>query len=290
MNENIDILQMLKDESIKLSKGHREIAKYISENYDKAAFMTAAKLGEQTGVSESTVVRFCYFLGFDGYPEFQKSLQKLIKKKLTWVQRLSLEEMADQDIMIENSLKSDMKNLTLLAAGKPADAIKQIVSRILNANNIYIIGQRSSNPLAEFLYYYLKYVFKNIYLVNTVSGDIFGQLMYARKGDLIIGIGFPRYSKSTLDGLKFAKNNGADVATVTDNTDSPLYKIADCSVLVSSNMNSFVDSIVAPMSVINAIIVSVGMHKRNELIENFNVMEDIWAKFNIYGIDNEGKS
>ncbi len=282
-----DLLQKLNDMSLKLSKGHRALAQYVSQHYDKAAFMTAAKLGESTGVSESTVVRFCYSLGFDGYPEFQKNLQELIKKKLTWVQRLTLEQMTDPKSIIATSLKSDMKNLTLLEEDKPHENIKNIVAKILEAKSVYIVGQRSSTPLAQFLFYYLNYVMENVYLVQTQMGDIFGQLMHAKKGDLIIGIGFPRYSKNTIDGLHFAKQNGATVATITDNTSSPLYKAADLSVLVSSNMNSFVDSIVAPMSVINAIIVLTGMCKRNQLIDNFNMMEEIWASYHVYAADEE---
>lgn len=282
-----DLLKKISDESGNMSKGHRHIAEYILSNYDKAAYMTASKLGEVVGISESTVVRFAYAIGFEGYPEFQKSLQELIKRKLTWVQRLYLAHKTDSDTIIKNVLKLDSKNLTFLTEDLNVRTLELVCDRIVKAKTIYIIGLRSSAPIAQFLYYYLNYIFDNVHLVTPVTGDIFGPLMHAKKGDLIIGISFPRYSKITLEGLSFAKKNGAEAVSITDNSESPLAELSDLCVYVKSNMNSFVDSIVAPMSIINAIIVLVGMYKRDVLIENFNRMEMIWRDYQVYGMKTE---
>ena len=282
-----DLLKRISEESRNMSKGHRHIAEYIINNYDKAAYMTASKLGEVVGISESTVVRFAYAIGFEGYPEFQKSLQELIKRKLTWVQRLYLAHKTDSDTLIKNVLKLDQKNLSTLNEDLNIKTLELVCDRIIKAKNIYIIGLRSSAPIAQFLFYYLNYIFENVHLVTPVSGDIFGQLMHAKKGDLVIGISFPRYSRTTLDGLSFAKKNGSEIVSLTDNSDSPLAELADLCVYVKSNMNSFVDSIVAPMSIVNAIIVMVGMAKRDILIDNFNHMEKIWKDYNVYGMKPE---
>ena len=279
-----DLLQRLSEESRNMSKGHRHIAEYIINNYDKAAFMTASKLGEVVGISESTVVRFAYAVGFEGYPEFQKSLQELIKRKLTWVQRLYLAHQTDPETMIKNVLKSDLKNLSYLNDDINIKEIEAACDRILKAKNIYIIGLRSSAPIAQFMFYYLNYIFENVHLVTPVSGDIFGQLMHANQEDLVIGISFPRYSRIALEGIAFARQNGADVVSITDNVDSPLAALSDACIYVKSNLNSFVDSIVAPMSVVNAIIVMVGMAKRDVLIDNFNRMEKVWREYNVYGM------
>jgi DNA-binding MurR/RpiR family transcriptional regulator len=282
-----DLLKRISEESKNMSKGHRQIADYILNNYDKAAYMTASKLGEVVGISESTVVRFAYAIGYEGYPEFQKSLQELMKRKLTWVQRLYLAHKSDSGTQIKNVLKSDLKNLSYLNEDLNFKTLELVCDRIVKAKNIYITGLRSSAPIAQFLYYYLNYIFENVHLVTPVSGDIFGQLMHAKKGDLMIAISFPRYSKITLEGISFVKNNGAEIVSITDNSDSPLAELSDLCVYVKSNMNSFVDSIVAPMSVVNAIIVLVGMTKRDILIDNFNRMEKIWNLYNVYGLKND---
>jgi DNA-binding MurR/RpiR family transcriptional regulator len=283
-----DLLKRISEESRNMSKGHRQIAEYIINNYDKAAYMTASKLGEVVGISESTVVRFAYAVGFEGYPEFQRSLQELMKRKLTWVQRLYLAQKTDGGTLVKNVLKSDMKNLSYLTEDLNVKTLELVSDRIIKAKNIYITGLRSSAPIAQFLFYYLNYIFENVHLVTPVTGDIFGQLMHAKKGDLVIGISFPRYSKTTLEGMAFVKNNGAEIVAITDNSDSPMAALADLCIYVKSNMNSFVDSIVAPMSIINCIIVLVGMAKRDVLIENFNRMEKTWKEFSVYGIQPEG--
>lgn len=280
---NFSDLTNIKNQELRsLSKCQRMIAGFILENYDKAAFMTASTLGKTVGVSESTVVRFACALGYEGYPELQKNLQEIIKNKLTSVQRLNLMEGMDPDKIIDTVLKQEITNLKETRENLDTEAFMNVVDRICKARRIFVIGFRSSAQLAQFLVYYLSYIMESPELITVGTADLYAQLMHATKEDVVIGIGFPRYSSQTVEGLKFAKSVGANIVTITDNKMSPLYEVADTCILTKSDMNSFVDSLVAPLSIINALIIMLGLRNKETLIENFSMMENIWREKKIY--------
>lgn len=278
-----DLMRLIQVKFPRLSKGQKLIAEYILKNYDKAAFMTAAKLGTSVGVSESTVVRFANELGFSGYPKLQKALQELIKNKLTTVQRLELSSdfISDGDAL-RGVLKADMENIRATLEKINSHTFEQVLNSIFKAKNIYIIGLRSSTAIAEFLGFYLNVILQNVRMVSYGISDIFEQMINVREGDLVIGIGFPRYAAKTIDALDFAKSKGADVVAITDSLLSPLAAKADNTLIAQSNMASFVDSLVAPLSVVNALIISVGMREKENVTETFNNLEKIWQDYNVY--------
>ena len=280
---NFSDLTNIKNQELRsLSKCQRMIAGFILETYDKAAFMTASTLGKTVGVSESTVVRFACALGYEGYPELQKNLQEIIKNKLTSVQRLNLMEGMDPDKIIDTVLKQEITNLKETRENLDTEAFMNVVDRLCKARRIFVIGFRSSSQLAQFLVYYLSYIMESPELITVGTADLYAQLMHATKEDVVIGIGFPRYSNQTVEGLKFAKSVGANIVTITDNKMSPLYEVADTCILTKSDMNSFVDSLVAPLSIINALIIMLGLRNKETLIENFSMMENIWREKKIY--------
>ncbi|MDP4093143.1 MAG: MurR/RpiR family transcriptional regulator [Bacillota bacterium] len=284
MNNNLDLLQNIRDNLKDFSKGQKLIANFIINHYDKAAFMTAAKLGDIVGVSESTVVRFAIELGYDGYPKLQKELQELIKSKLTAVQRM---EVSSNRINEENILKSvlqaDMEKIKNTLEDIDQTSFNNIIESILNANKIYILGVRSSAALASFMGFYFNLIFENVKLVHTTSvSEMFEQIIRATKGDVVIGISFPRYSKRTIKAMQFVKSQGATVIAITDNKQSPLSEQADYSIYARSDMASFVDSLVAPLSVINSIIVAVGMKRKQKVYETFEKLEQIWDEYQVY--------
>ena len=280
---NFSDLTNIKNQELRsLSKCQRMIAGFILENYDKAAFMTASTLGKTVGVSESTVVRFACALGYEGYPELQKNLQEIITNKLTSVQRLNLMEGMDPDKIIDTVLKQEITNLKETRENLDTEAFMNVVDRLCKARRIFVIGFRSSAQLAQFLVYYLSYIMESPELITVGTADLYAQLMHATKEDVVIGIGFPRYSSQTVEGLKFAKSVGANIVTITDNKMSPLYEVADTCILTKSDMNSFVDSLVAPLSIINALIIMLGLRNKETLIENFSMMENIWREKKIY--------
>lgn len=277
-----DILRIIKEQQSSMSKGHRAIASYIIDHYDNAAFITASRLGDIVGVSESTVVRFACALGFEGYPELQKKLQELIKNKLTNVQRMGLGSDMGEEELARWSLKNDITSLRHVREVLDYDLVEKVADSILAAKRVYIMGLRSSEPLAQFFWYYLNYIIDSVTLVISGIGDVFGQLMHASEGDLVIGISFPRYSTRTVEGAAFAKKNGAKLIAITDNEQAPLAKIADDSLFVNSDMNLFVDSLVAPLSVINTLILVVGMRRKDGLRHNFEMLENLWHQFDVY--------
>lgn len=293
MNDNIheqakDLMRIIQNKFPKLSKGQKLIAEYILKNYDKAAFMTASKLGVAVGVSESTVVRFAIEVGFSGYPKLQKALQELIKNKLTTVQRLELSNdfVTDGDAL-KGVLKADMENIrTTLEKINPL-TFEEVLNSIFEAKNIYIIGLRSSTAIAEFLGFYLNIILQNVRVVSYGISDIFEQMINVSEGDLVIGIGFPRYATKTIDALDFARGRGAKVVSITDSLLSPLAAKADLSLIAQSNMASFVDSLVAPLSVVNALIISVGMREKKNVAEIFGNLENIWRDYNVYSYNNK---
>lgn len=287
-NDNKDLMKLIQERFSKLSKGQKLIAEYILNNYDKAAFMTAAKLGVAVGVSESTVVRFANELNFSGYPKLQKALQELIKNKLTTVQRLELSNdfVSDGDAL-KGVLKADMENIRATLEKINPDTFENVVNSIYKAKTIYVIGLRSSTALAEFLGFYLNIILKNVRIVSYGISDIFEQVINIKEGDLVIGIGFPRYATKTIDILDFAKSKGAEVVALTDSLLSPLAAKADYTLIAQSNMASFVDSLVAPLSVINALIIAIGMREKSNISNTFNNLETIWKEYNVYSYNNK---
>ena len=286
-DESKDLMKLIQMRFPRLSKGQKLIAEYILKNYDKAAFMTAAKLGSSVGVSESTVVRFAIELGFSGYPKLQKSLQELIKNKLTTVQRLELSsDYITEGHALKGVLKADMENIRSTMEKIDYNTFEDVVNNIFAAKRIYIIGLRSSMALAEFLGFYLNIILQNVKTVGYGISDIFEQMINVGEGDLVIGIGFPRYASRTIDALAFAQDRGATVVAVTDSFLSPLAARADYSLIAQSNMASFVDSLVAPLSVINALIIAVGMREKENISSTFNSLEEIWREYNVYSYNN----
>lgn len=283
MENNYDLMKTIQQKFPRLSKGQKLIAEFILKHYDKAAFMTAAKLGISVGVSESTVVRFANELEFEGYPELQKALQELVKTRLTTVQRIELSgDFIGEDDTLKGVLKADIDNIRATLEKINEKSFNEVVSRIISAKRIYIMGLRSSTTLAEFLGFYLNFILDNVRVVKYGVSDIFEQLLRLDKDDLIIGIGFPRYSSNTVEALRYAKSTGATVVALTDSLLSPLATEADYTLLSQSNMASFVDSLVAPLSVINALIIAVGLKEKGNISSYFEKLEGLWDEHNVY--------
>ncbi len=288
-----DLIALINQKYDNFSKGQKLIANYILKHYDKAAYLTAAKLGEIVGVSESTVVRFAIELGFDGYPKLQKILQELIKSKLTAVQRIEVSSnRINEDNILKSVLQSDMDKIKITLEQLNHDRFNDIVETILHANRIYILGVRSSAPLASFLGFYFNLIFDNVKLVHTTSvSEMFEQIINAQEGDVVIGISYPRYSRRTIKAMQFAKRQGVKVIAITDSEESPVAQSADMGLYARSDMASFVDSLVAPLSVINALIVAVGMRRKSHVYNTFEKLEKIWDEYQVYDKseqDNEG--
>lgn len=279
-----DLLKVLAKGNGKFSKGQRSIAKYILNNYDKAAFMTAGRLGKIVGVSESTVVRFAAELGYDGYPSMRKALQEMIRNRLTSVQRIeAAKSMINDDDIVRTIMSSDMQNLQETLEGLDHKSFNTFVDSIVSAKNIYIVGMRTSTALASFLGLYLNLLRSNVYVIHdTASSEIYEQIIRIGEGDLFIAMSFPRYSSHTVDAVEFAKKMGAMTAAITDGPASPLNGISDVCLHAKSDMVSFLDSLVAPLSLINAIIVAVGIKNKENLSKTFERLETLWSELNVY--------
>ena len=273
----------------KLSKGQKRIAEYIEEHYDKAAFMTASKLGETVGVSESTVVRFAVEIGYDGYPKLQKAMQELIKDKLTSVQRIEVTSTRfGDDNILESVLNQDIEKIKRTIDEISHEDFNAAVKAIVEAKNIYIFAVRSSSALASFLGYYFDLIFGNVRVVSTTSKiEIYEKLLHINENDVIIGISFPRYSKTAVEGMKFASDRNASVIAITDSMISPLVAPADHVLLASSDMASIVDSLVAPLSLINALIVATVLAKKASVESTFQRLETYWDKYDVYAKTSE---
>ena len=286
MNEqrNTDLLKIIQEKQNTFSKGQKQISSFILAHYDKAAYMTAAKLGALVGVSESTVVRFANELGFAGYPELQHSIQEMIRSKLTTIQRIEItnDRIGESDLL-EKVLNSDIEKIKHTLDEIDRTSFENAVDDLIGAQMIYIIGMRSSSSLASFMYHYLNLVFPHVRLVRTTSGsEIFEQLLRINDKDAIVGISFPRYSKRIINALGYAKKQGAKVISITDSAASPIAANADDLLLAKSDMASFVDSLVAPLSIINALIVAIGRKKQDEIAETFGKLERIWDEYDVY--------
>ncbi len=267
-----------------MSKGHKAIANFILESYDKAAFMTAAKLGEEVGVSESTVVRFTTELGFEGYPEFQRALQEDLKSKLTSVQRLGLTEKYESDSeAFKAVVAQDIANLRDSLNSIDDVEFESAVNSILKAKKIYIMGIRASAPLSEFMHFYMTLLFDDVVLVrSTCTNELFEQIMPIGEGDVMIGISFPRYSARTINSMGYAKKKGATIIAITDKDDTAMTEYADIKLFAKSSMASFVDSLTAPLSLINALLVTLGMHRKEHIKSSLESLETLWSQYRVY--------
>jgi len=285
----IDLLKKIEDSIPEMSKNRRVLGEYILKNYDKAAYLTASKLGAIVNVSESTVVRFAIELGFSGYPDLQHTLQELIRTKLTSMQRIEItnSRIGDADIL-EKVLISDTEKIKSTLDTISRVDFERAVSAIINARMIYIVGMRSSASLAAFLSFYFRLIFSNVTLVQTTSGsELFEQILRMTKDDVVIAITFPRYSKNVVKSVEYAKNIGAHIVALTDSELSPIAKNADSILIAKSDMASFVDSLVAPLSIINALIVAISKIKQQEFSDIFNKLENIWEEYEVYQNLNE---
>lgn len=281
---NSDIFTLLREKSPEFSKGQRRIAQYIQEAYDKAAFMTAHRLGQTVGVSESTVVRFAVDLGYNGYPSMQKAMQEMVRGRLTSVQRIEVasDRLKDQDV-ISTVLHSDMEKLRRTEETISREEFASAVNAILNAKRIYILGVRSVAPLANFMGYYLNYMFQNVHVISGMStGEMFEKIAGVCAEDTVIAFSFPRYSVSTAKGASYCRSTGATVIGITDTNQSPLAQYCDHVLLAKSDMLSLVDSLVAPLSIINALLVALAARKEKELSQTLEKLERIWDEYNVY--------
>ena len=281
---NGDLLKHIEEKMPSFSKGQKRIASYILEQYDKAAYLTASKLSEIVGVSESTVVRFAIELGFEGYPDFQHSLQSLMRNRLTSFQRMEVSNqlMGDGNVL-GKVLLSDAERIRRTLEITNSVSFDRAIEELIKADNIYIVGVRSSSYLAGFLNYYLRMIFDRVRLLQSTSGsELFEQVLPLHKGDTVIAISFPRYSKSVIHGVEFAKGRQVNVIALTDSEQSPLAPLADQLLVAQSDMASFVDSLVAPMSIINALIVALSRRKQEELDRRLRELEDVWDRYDVY--------
>ena len=287
MGNKNDLRNRINEAYGRLSKGQKRLAAYISDHYDKAAFFTAARLGETVGVSESTVVRFATHLGYKGYPEFQNALEELVQGQLNAVTRMEAAYgRIGQSEILDTILKSDVRRLNATLEKIDTNAFEAAVDTILDAKNIYIIGIRSCAPLASFLAFYLNLIFDHVHLLQTNSAsEIFEQLVHIVKNDVIVGISFPRYSMRTLKAMEFANNRSAKVITLTDSIHSPMNLYSSCNLIADSDMASILDSLVAPLSVINALIVALCMKKPTKVAKTLDMLETVWEEYQVYGND-----
>ncbi len=287
MGNTNELSNRINEKYSSLSKGQKRLAAYIIDNYDKAVFLTAAKLGDIVGVSESTVVRFATHLGYKGYPEFQKALEELVRNKLNSIQRMEVTYgRISQSKILETVLAADADKIKSTLENIDQAAFELAVDTILNARSIYIVGIRSCAPLASFMAFYFNLMFENVHLLHTnSSSELFEQMVRISGEDVIIGISFPRYSMRTLKAMEFANNRSAKVITLTDSVHSPMNLYSSCNLIAKSDMASIVDSLVAPLSVINALIVALCMKKQSDVARTLEMLEDIWDEYQVYDND-----
>lgn len=284
VEKSYDVISRINEKYSKMSKSHKTIAGYISDHYDQAVFMTAAKLGETLGISESTVVRFASGLGYGGYPEFQKALEEWVKNQLNSVQKIGAKYgHSTQSEILTSVLNADIEKIQDTIHNMDSQAFELAVNTILEAKNVYIIGLRSCAPLAEFLHFYLNMIRGNVKLLNTTSvSETFEQMIRIDNKDVIIGISFPRYSMRTLKAMEFANDRNAKVITITDSVHSPMNLYSSCNLLARSDMVSIVDSLVAPLSVINALVVAMCLKRPQEVKHSLEMLETTWNNYQVY--------
>ena len=282
-----DLLQRISDMMPEFSKGQKLIANYILQHYEKAAYMTALKLGNTVNVSESTVVRFANKLGYEGYPQLQRSLQSHIKNKLTSIQRMDVTRNRIGDLgTVEGVLTQDIDKIRRTIEAVSPEAFDDAVESICNAKSIYIQGAMSSGILANFMHYYLRLIFNNVSHIGAVgTNELYQQMVHIGEGDVLIAMSFPRYASSTIEACRFAHERGAKIIAITDSDNSPLVQYSDHPLFAYSDMVSFVDSLVAPMSLINALIVAVSDRNRECVENSFNMLEQLWERGEVYKKD-----
>ena len=286
-----DILALINKENHKFSKGQRMICRYISENYDKAAFMTANRLGKTVGVSESTVVRFATELGYDGYPGMRRAMQEMIRNRLTAVQRIEVaKEQIDRGNILDAVLSADMDKLRSTIDEVSKEDFNRAVDAILKAETVYIVGMRSSTSLASFLGFYLNLLLDNVRLIHDTSvSEVYEQVFRIHEGDVFLGISFPRYSNRTIDALDFARGKEATIIAITDSVSSPIAEKAEHALIARSDMAGFADSLVAPLSLINAIIVACSLRRREQVSNTLSQLEGIWGSHGVYVTKESGR-
>lgn len=287
MEQSENLLYRINQQYSKLSKGQKRLASYITDNYDKAVFLTAARLGQKVGVSESTTVRFATQLGYSGFPEFHRALEELVINKLNSIQRMEVTYgKVPQAEILDKVLQADIDKIKQTMESLNHEVFDLAVETLLGAKTIYIIGIRSCAPLAQFLSFYLNLVFEDVRLIQTSSAsEIFEQMIRIDEKDVIIGISFPRYSMRTLKAMEFANNRNAKVITLTDSIHSPMNLYSSCNLIARSDMASIVDSLVAPLSVINALVVALCMKKQQDVVDTLETMEKIWDEYQVYSSD-----
>ena len=279
-----NLLMRIAEHQPNFSKGQRAIAHFFTDHNDEAAYMTAFQMGEAVGVSESTVVRFAAELGIDGYPELQKAVQELVRSRLTTLKRIELTRarMSDDEVL-DHVLQADIQNVRQTLEDLPREIFNAAVSDVVNARNVYIFGAGSCRALANFVHYYLKLLMHNTHLIHTSSSaEIFEEMVDIGEEDVIIGMSFPRYSSKAVKTLDFARSRNAKVIAITDSQLSPISDYADHMLLAHSDLATVVDSLVAPLAVINALIVAVSLKKMDENRESLTALEDIWARYGVY--------
>lgn len=288
MNNNADLINLIKSNYYKFSKGQKQIAQFIIEHYDKAAFMTAAKIGETVDVSESTVVRFASSIGFSGFPELQKSLQVLIKNKLTTVQRIGMDEDIDEDTdeLHKRIIRNEINSMRYLLDNIDTSALDEAANIILNANRVYILGLRTSSTLANYLGFYLDVILDNVKVLNNSGvNSLYEEVIRVKETDVLIVISFPRYSNNTIEATKFVKDHKATIIAITDTEASPLHALSDVSLLAKSNIVSFIDSLVVPMCMLNSLIVNIGIQEKDDIVQYYDRLEELWDSHSIYQCD-----
>lgn len=285
MLNNNDLISIIKSNYYKFSKGQKQIAEFIIEHYDKAAFMTAAKIGETVDVSESTVVRFASSIGYSGFPELQKALQVLIKNKLTTVQRIGLDDdvVNDTDKLHKKIIKNEMNNMRSLYETIDTKSLDKATELILNANKVYILGLRTSSTLSNYLGFYLEVILDNVKILNNSGvNSLYEEIIRIKETDVLIVISYPRYSKITIDATKFVKERNAKIVAITDTESSPVYSLADISLLAKSNIVSFVDSLVVPLCMVNNLITNISLKEKDDIVAYYNRLEQLWDNHSIY--------
>jgi len=280
-----NILHCLEQGMDGFSKGQKRIAAYILNNYDKAAFMTASRMGKLAGVSESTVVRFASELGYDGYPSMQLALQEMIRSRLTSTQRIQAAgDMFSGQNVLSAVIQSDIDKLRQMSSRLNQNAFDGVVDRIMSSRHVYILGVRSSSFVAGYLHFYMHLLSENVTLIQSnAAGEMFEQMLRMGPGDVLIAISFPRYSKVTINTVKFARDRGAGIIAITDNELSPVYQLSEAALLAPCEMISFVDSMVAPLSLINALLVALSNRHGADVSATFAELEDIWNAYGVFG-------
>ena len=282
---NRDLISIIKSNFHKFSKGQKLIAQFIIDHYDKAAFMTAAKIGETVDVSESTVVRFASTIGYSGFPELQKALQVLIKNKLTTVQRIGLDDdvINDKVKLHKKILKNEMNNMRYLFEHFDIEALDKATELILKAKRVFVLGLRTSSTLSNYLGFYLDVILDDVKVLNNSGvNSLYEELIRIKENDLLIVISYPRYSKTTIEAARFIKEHKAKLVAITDTEESPVYSLADASLLAKSNIVSFVDSLVVPLTVINNLIINISLREKEDIVEYYNTLEKLWDNNSIY--------